>query len=375
MGLWWLPWTSNPVRGVNSVSGGFDSHALPPFFICKKDKTRMERVPAMTKKRVFSGIQPTGTIHLGNYIGALRQWVDMTDEYECIFCVVDYHAMTIEYDVASFKDNILDAATTLVACGLTPDKCRLFVQSRVPEHTELTWFFNCINPLGDLERMTQFKDKSQQHRENINVGLLDYPVLQAADILIYKAELVPVGEDQVQHVEFTRRIARRFNNRFGQTFPEPDEYLSHTPKILGLDGKSKMSKSMNNFIGILEPPDEIWEKLRTSVTDENRKRRKDPGNPEICNLFTMHTAFSPQELIAEMDKECRSAGIGCVDCKKKLFEHMMLHLEPIQQKAAELKRNPEQVMETLDNGARECRQIAQDVMREVRRKAGMIPEG
>jgi tryptophanyl-tRNA synthetase len=267
----------------------------------------------------------------------------------------------------------MEAAVTLLACGLDPEHCKLFVQSRVPEHTELTWMFNCITPIGDLERMTQFKEKSEQHREHINLGLLGYPVLQAADILIYKAGFVPVGEDQVQHIELTRRIARRFNYRFGETFPEPQEILTRTSRIMGTDGKTKMSKSLNNHIGILEPPEVIWEKLRTSVTDENRKRRNDPGNPEICNLFTIHKVFSSVEDLARINRECRTAEIGCIECKKILFNNMMAHFEPIQQKARQLRDKPELVTAALDDGARQCRKMATQVMDEVRAKVGMMP--
>lgn len=327
----------------------------------------------MGKQKIFSGIQPTGVIHIGNYVGAIRNWVKLLDKYDCIFSIVDYHAITIEHEVESFQDSILNAALTLIACGLEPDKCTIFVQSHVPEHTELAWILNCITPIGDLERMTQFKDKSKEHRENINVGLLSYPILQAADILLYKAEVIPVGEDQIQHIELTRRSARRFNNRYGETFPEPNELLSRTPKIMGLDGKTKMSKSLNNFIGILEDPDTIWEKLRTAVTDENRKRRNDPGNPEICNLFTMHKEFSSKDEITEVDKSCRTAAIGCVDCKRILFKNMMRHLEPIQHRAAELEKNPGEVVEILGDGAKRCKEIAEGVMHEVRIKLGVRP--
>ncbi len=301
--------------GVNSVSGGFDSHALPPFSKPDLKCGSVDQIiqnkgiiesRLMTKGRIFSGIQPTGTIHIGNYIGAIKNWVTLTDTYDCVFSIVDYHAITIDYDVDTFQKSIMNAARTLIACGLDPEKCRLFVQSRVIEHTELAWILNCITPLGDLERMTQFKDKSKQHRENINVGLLAYPVLQAADIMLYKSTAVPVGEDQIQHIEFTRRIARRFNGKFGDTFPEPKWLLSSTPKILGLDGKAKMSKSLNNDIGLLENPDDIWEKLRTAVTDENRKRLKDPGDPNVCNLYTMHTVFSPEDVVADVADQCRA---------------------------------------------------------------------
>jgi len=322
----------------------------------------------MSQGRIFSGIQPTGSIHLGNYIGAIKNWVQLTKTYDCIYCIVDYHAITIDYDVDRFRDSILDAARTLISCGLAPDKCCLFVQSAVVAHTELAWILNCITPLGDLERMTQFKDKSKQHRENINVGLLDYPVLQAADILLYKATDVPVGEDQIQHIEFTRRIARRFNANFGETFPEPKWLLSATPKILGLDGRSKMSKSMNNDIGILESPDVIWEKLRTSVTDENRKRLKDPGNPDICNLYTMHTSFSPGDVVRDVADQCRAASRGCVDCKKILYENLMKEIDPIRRKSRELGKRPDDIRDILNAGAGKCRDMAAVVMDEVRAK-------
>ncbi len=322
----------------------------------------------MTKGRIFSGIQPTGTIHIGNYIGAIKNWITLTDTYDCIFSIVDYHAITIDYDVETFQKSIMNAARTLIACGLDPEKCRLFVQSRVIEHTELTWILNCITPLGDLERMTQFKDKSKQHRENINVGLLAYPVLQAADIMLYKSTAVPVGEDQIQHIEFTRRIARRFNGKFGDTFPEPKWLLSSTPKILGLDGKAKMSKSLNNDIGLLENPDNIWEKLRTAVTDENRKRLKDPGDPNVCNLYTMHTSFSPDDVVADVADQCKAASRGCVDCKKILFENLMKELAPIQAKAKELEERPDDITDILNDGASKCSKTAKEVMEEVRGK-------
>ena len=325
----------------------------------------------MKKGRIFSGIQPTGVIHLGNYVGAIQQWVKLMHDYDCIYCIVDYHAMTVEYDVQTLRDNITEAAITLLACGLDPEHCTLFVQSRVPEHTELAWIFNCLSPIGDLERMTQFKEKSQQHREDINMGLLDYPVLQAADILIYKAGFVPVGEDQVQHVELTRRIARRFNNRFGETFPEPQEVLTPTSRIMGTDGKTKMSKSLNNHIGILEAPEAIWEKFRTSVTDERRIRRTDPGDPEICNLFTMHKVFSAADDIARINRECRTAEIGCVECKKILFNSMMAHLEPIQQRARELRDKPDLAAAALAAGAERCKKMAEQIMQEVRVKTGI----
>ncbi len=323
-------------------------------------------------KRIFSGIQPTGEIHLGNYVGAIRNWVYLMEEYDCVFCVVDYHAITVEYTVEEFKDRILETALILLACGLSPEKCRLFVQSHVREHTELAWIFNCVTPIGEVERMTQFKDKSKQHRANINMGLMDYPVLQAADILLYKAGYVPVGEDQVQHIELSREIARKFNSRFHEIFPEPQPLLSMAPKILGVDGESKMSKTLNNYIGIMEDEKAVWEKLRTAVTDVNRVRRKDPGNPEICNIYTIHRAFSENDMLLAIDKGCRSADIGCIDCKKMLFENVRKELNPIREKALELKNNTDYVMDVLRDGAGRCRKIAEETMEEVRGALGIL---
>jgi tryptophanyl-tRNA synthetase len=258
-----------------------------------------------------------------------------------------------------------------VACGLTPERCKLFVQSHVPEHTELAWIFNSVTPVGELERMTQFKEKGKQHRHNINVGLLDYPVLQAADILIYKAGYVPVGEDQIQHVEFSREIARKFNARFGETFPEPKVLLSTAPRILGTDGNAKMSKSMNNSIGLLDPPEVIWEKLRTAVTDVKRQRRIDPGNPDKCNIFTMHQAFSKPDQIAYVDHHCRTAGIGCIECKEILFKNMIEEIGPIQERVKEMNQKPQYIVEVLKTGAARCEAIAKEVMDEVRTKMGI----
>jgi tryptophanyl-tRNA synthetase len=269
------------------------------------------------------------------------------------------------------QQRILDTATVLVACGLTPDKCIVFVQSHVPEHTELAWILNCVTPIGELERMTQFKEKAKQHRENINMGLLGYPVLQTADIIIYKAGYVPVGEDQIQHVELSREIARRFNARFGETFPEPKVLLSEAPRIMGTDWKAKMSKSMNNTIGLLEPAEVIWEKLRTAATCEHRQRRTDPGHPEHCNIFSMHEAFSKPDQVAFIDHGCRTAGIGCIECKQVLFKGMMEEIGPIQNRVKEINEKPEYMIDVLKTGAARCKAIAEKVMDEVRTKIGV----
>ncbi len=327
----------------------------------------------MTLKKgvIFSGIQPSGTIHVGNYLGAIRNWVALLPEYEGIFCIVDYHAITVPYDPAAMQERIFDAAVVNISCGLDPGKCSLFVQSEVPEHTELAWILNCITPIGELERMTQFKTKSEQHRDSVNMGLLDYPVLQAADILLYKAVAVPVGEDQAQHLELSREIARKFNRRFGDFFPEPATLFSETLKVLGVDGKSKMSKSMGNDIGILADPKEVWERLRISVTDENRKRRQDPGDPAVCNVFTMHKGFSRAGDLAIIQAGCRNATLGCVDCKKILRDRIEELVAPFREKAAELRANPALVRGVLAEGAARCRKIAQKTMEQVRSRIGL----
>lgn len=322
--------------------------------------------------RIFSGIQPTGDIHIGNYVGALRQWVSLQDEYDCVYGVVDYHAVTVEYDTSEMERRTFETALILMACGLDPERCHLMVQSHVMEHTELGWIFNCVTPIGELERMTQFKDKARQHRTNINVGLMDYPVLQAADILVYKAGFVPVGEDQVQHVELSREIARKFNSRFGEIFPEPQAILSCAPRILGLEGKSKMSKTLNNYIGILEEDSAIWEKLRTAVTDVARVRRVDVGNPEVCNIYTMHRAFSPEDALRQLDKSCKTAAVGCIDCKRVLLKNMIEELGPIREKAAFLRDHRDQVMDALRKGAGECSRMAKETMVEVRDALGLL---
>jgi tryptophanyl-tRNA synthetase len=320
---------------------------------------------------IFSGIQPSGMIHIGNYLGAIKNWVGLLDEYESIFCIVDYHAITQPYDPAEMQKRILDAARVNIASGLDPDRCTLFVQSLVPEHTELCWILNTVTPVGELERMTQFKDKAKQHRQSVNLGLLDYPVLQAADILLYKAIGVPVGEDQAQHLELCREITRKFNRRYGETFPEPTTLFGAVLKVLGTDGKHKMSKSMENYIGVLEDEETIWEKLRTSVTDENRKRRSDPGDPDICNVYTIHQGFSPEDTLQQVAGDCRGASMGCVDCKKILFDNMMLEIQPIRVRAADLDQNPEKIHQALSDGARRCKAWAEKTMEEVRDKIGL----
>jgi tryptophanyl-tRNA synthetase len=323
--------------------------------------------------RIFSGIQPSGSLHIGNYLGAVKNWVDLQHKYESFFCVVDYHAITLPYRPADLRARTADMALSLLAAGLDPEKCILFVQSMVPEHTELAWIFNTITPLGELERQTQFKDKASRE-ESVPAGLLNYPVLQAADILVYRADLVPVGEDQLQHLELSREIARKWNARFdveGGFFPEPKGLLTPTRRIMGLDGQAKMSKSLGNTVELLESPESIWEKLRPAVTDPKRVRRTDPGTPEVCNIYHLHRAFSPPATVEHVAVQCRTAGWGCIDCKKVLHESMEKELTPIRARAAELAANPKRVSEIVADGAEHARGVAHETMLEVKDKMGL----
>lgn len=324
------------------------------------------------KQKLFSGIQPSGDVHLGNYLGAIKNWISLIDKYDCMFCIVDYHAITVDYDPGEMQQRILNATASNIGAGLDPEKCIVFAQSYVPVHTELAWILNTVISMGHLERMTQFKDKAEQHKSNVNIGLFSYPVLQAADILLYKGEFVPVGEDQVQHIELAREIARKFNNKFGVVFPEPKELLSEVPRIMGVDGKTKMSKSMGNYISLVDTPESIWKKLSTAVTDENRKRRDDPGNPDICNIFTMHKGFSPNEQIKQINAGCKVASIGCVDCKKILNENMVAALSPIREKSLKLMGDKDFLYDVLESGAKKCRIVAKETMEIVREKIGLV---
>lgn len=321
--------------------------------------------------RIFSGIQPSGELHIGNYLGAIRNWVQLQHQHECIYCVVDYHAITGSYEPDDLRRRTSDMVISLLAAGLDPEKCTLFIQSMVPEHTELAWIFNTVTPLGELERQTQYKDKSSR-QESVLAGLLNYPVLQAADILLYRAQAVPVGEDQLQHLELSREIARRWNAKFGvDYFPEPQPLLTATRRIMGLDGRAKMSKSLGNTIGLLEEPDSIWEKLRPAVTDPARVRRTDPGTPEVCNIYHLHQAFSDAATVEHVAVQCRGAGWGCIDCKRVLFESIRRELDPIRERAAELRGRPELVRDVLEQGAARCRAMAAATMREVKERMGL----
>jgi len=322
--------------------------------------------------RVFSGIQPSGELHIGNYLGAVKNWVRLQDGYECIFSIVDLHAITQAYDPSELAQRTRDMAVGLLAAGIDPARSILFVQSHVAEHTELGWILTTVTPLGELERQTAFKEKAQR-LESVPAGLLNYPVLQAADVLLYLATLVPVGEDQVQHLELMREIARRWNHRFGAGFfPEPQPQLTTAKRVLGLDGQAKMSKSLGNTIGLLESPEAIWEKLRPAATDPARKTRKDPGNPDICNIFTIHQGFSPPPIQAEVAVKCRTAAWGCLDCKRVLADHMIAELTPIRERAVDLVAKPATVRAALRAGAERARAIARTTMAEVRRRMGFL---
>jgi len=325
--------------------------------------------------RVFSGIQPSGELHIGNYLGAVQNWVRLQSQHDCLFCVVDLHAITQPYDPASLPQLSLDMAVSLYAAGLDPERCIVFVQSHVAEHTELNWLLTSVTPLGELERQTQYKDKSQR-QESVAMGILAYPVLQAADVLLYKASLVPVGEDQVQHLELMREIARRWNARYGERyFPEPQPLLTRTRRVLGLDGKAKMSKSLGNTIGLFESPEAIWEKLKPAATDPARVTRKDPGTPEICNVFTLQQGFSPPQTVEEVAHKCRTAGWGCLDCKRVLADNMIATLKPMRERAEALKRDPQGVMKKLRAGADKARALARRTMAEVRERMGFLKPG
>ncbi len=327
---------------------------------------------ASQKPRVFSGIQPSGELHIGNWLGAVRTWAAQVQEQkeDLMYCVVDAHAITNEYEPAELRARIDGMARDLVACGLDPERCTLFVQSDVREHTELAWYLANVTPLGDLHRMTQFKEKSAG-KEHVLVGLFTYPVLMAADILLYKASIVPVGDDQLQHLELARETVRRFNYRFGDVFPEPQPRISKASRILGLDGQGKMSKSKGNTIALFEERDAFWNKLRGAFTDPARLRRSDPGNPDVCNIFTMHKALSSPEEVERTRVECTTAQRGCIDCKKILMDGFDRELVPLRVRRAELDAQPEKLKQALGDGAEKARRIARETMAQVREVMGL----
>ena len=325
--------------------------------------------------RIFSGIQPSGELHIGNLLGAVRNWVHLQESYDCLFCIVDLHALTSEgFDPARLSARTREMAMGLLAAGIDPAKSIFFVQSHVPAHSELMWLLNGVTPLGELERMTQFKDKSS-HLESIPAGLLNYPILMSADILLYRADLVPVGEDQVQHLELARETARRWNAAFGAggpLLPEAQPLLTEAKRIMGLDGETKMSKSRNNSIGILDSPETIWQKLRPAKTDPARVTRKDPGTPEICNIYDLHRHFSPPETVETVAVNCRGALWGCLDCKRVLADNMAAALAPIRGRAAALEADPGSVERILADGAARAGALAAETLEMVQDRMGFL---
>ncbi|MCX5880994.1 MAG: tryptophan--tRNA ligase [Deltaproteobacteria bacterium] len=321
------------------------------------------------KKRILSGMRPTGPLHLGNYHGALDNWIAMQEEYDCFFFIADWHALTSDYEnTGNISRFVQEMMIDWLSAGLSPEKCTLFVQSNVMEHAELFLLLSMITPVPWLERNPTYKDQIIQldNKDLSTFGFLGYPVLQAADIIMYKANGVPVGIDQVPHIEITREIARRFNYLYGKVFPEPDAILTQSSKILGLD-RRKMSKSYNNAIYLSDSPEDIRAKVSTMITDPNRARRKDPGNPEICNVFEFHKLYSPSPVVEEINSQCRSATIGCVECKKIMAENLINALAPIRDKRKYFEERPEMVQEIIASGNQKAQAVAQQTMKEVRR--------
>ncbi|HLV01536.1 MAG TPA: tryptophan--tRNA ligase [Acidobacteriota bacterium] len=320
------------------------------------------------KKRVFSGMRPTGRLHLGHLVGALNNWISMQDEYECIYGIVDWHALTSEYqNVDIINESVTEIAIDWLAVGLDPDRAILMIQSLVPQHAELHLLFSMITPVPWLERVPTYKEQIGQLKDKdlSTYGFLGYPLLQAADILVYKADEVPVGEDQVSHIELCREVARRFNHLYGPVFPEPQAKLTPTPRLPGTDGR-KMSKSYRNEIQLSEDPASIRKKIMTMVTDPARVRRRDPGNPDICPVFDHHRVFTTSEGQQWAAEGCRTAGIGCTDCKNLLLEQMLPVIEPIHEKRIELERDRKGVIDILVEGSRRARRLASETLREVR---------
>jgi tryptophanyl-tRNA synthetase len=324
------------------------------------------------KGRVFSGARPTGRQHLGNYLGAIKNYVALQDEYECIYCIVDLHALTTLETTKSLKSNTYEMALDWLAAGLRPEETIIFIQSHVPEVTELHTILSMVVGLGKLTDLPTFKEKARQQPHNINYGLVGYPILMAADIALYRAGFVPVGIDQAPHLEFTREVVRSFNHRYEtNVLIEPQMKSTEVPKVLGTDGVQKMSKSLDNHIELAATPEETTARVMTMVTDPQRKRRSDPGDPDVCNVFTMHKIFSTEADVKEINIECRRAGIGCVDCKKRFAQNLNAHLAPFREKRSGLSENPDQVWNILVDGAARAKRIAAQTMIEVREAVGL----
>ncbi|HEX9028404.1 MAG TPA: tryptophan--tRNA ligase [Anaerolineales bacterium] len=328
----------------------------------------------MTNKRgrVFSGARPTGRQHLGNYLGAIRNYVALQDEYDCVYCIVDLHALTTVESTENLRQNVYEMALDWLAAGIQPEKSIVFIQSQVPEVTELHTVLSMVTPLGKLTDLPTFKEKARQHPHNINYGLVGYPVLMTADIALYKADLVPVGVDQAPHIEFARETVRSFNFHYHtNALVEPQMKATEFPKVLGIDGQQKMSKSLDNHIELAATPEETTARVKQMVTDPQRIRRSDPGNPDVCNVFSLHKMFSSPEEVASVNVECRRAGIGCVQCKLLLANNLNKHLEPFRARRAEIARDPQRVWDILGDGKQRAQAIARQTMFEVRDAIGL----
>jgi len=322
----------------------------------------------MTRPRILSGMRPTGPLHIGHLTGALDNWVRLMDTYECFFAIVDWHALTTDYaDPKDVRENVLEVATDWLAAGLDPVRSTLFVQSLVPEHAELHLLLSMIIPVPWLERVPSYKEQQTQLAEKdlSTYGFLGYPLLQSADIMIYKADAVPVGEDQAPHIELTREVVRRFNHFYGPVFPEPKTLLTEVPRVPGTDGR-KMSKSYGNAVFLKDPPEVVRQKIKPMVTDPARKRRTDPGDPDICPVFDLHKAFSPKESQEWAAQGCRTAGIGCLDCKGRLLDHLLQRLEGIHARRPEFAARPDTVWDILQAGSHRAREVARATMEQVR---------
>jgi tryptophanyl-tRNA synthetase len=321
----------------------------------------------MSKKRVLSGMQPSGLLHLGNLLGALENWHKLQDQYECYYFIADWHALTTNYaDTSKIRTHVREMVIDWLSAGLDPEKSVLFQQSLVPEHAVLHLLLSMSTPLPWLERVPTYKEKMDQiqDREMNTYGFLGYPVLQAADILIYKAHFVPVGVDQLPHLELTREIGRRFDQLYGEIFPEPQPLMTEYPKLPGTDGR-KMSKSYGNTINLSDSPEDITKKVMAMVTDPARVRRNDPGNPDVCPLFALNKIFAPKEWCDRVNVECRCAGIGCVDDKKELLKHLLAYLKPMQERRKELVSDPKRIIDIIQEGSRKARVVAAQTLAEV----------
>ena len=333
-------------------------------------------MPNKTKKkgRVFSGARPTGRQHLGNYLGAIKNYVAFQEEYDCIYCIVDYHALTTVDTTENLQQNTYEMALDFLAAGIRPEEAIMFVQSHVPEVAELHLLLSMVTPLGKLTDLPTFKEQVRQHPHNVNYGLVGYPVLMAADILLYKADTVPVGIDQEPHIEFAREAVRSFNHRYNTSvLVEPQMRVTEFPKVIGIDGQQKMSKSLNNHIELASTPEETRARVMQMVTDPARIRRSDPGNPDICNVFTFHKIYSSAEDVAMVNVECRRAGIGCVECKQLIARNLNQSLEPFRLRRSEIDKDPDNVWGALRQGRDRAKAIATQTMTEVKEAIGLPP--